>query len=155
MNGIIEFLKSPKGRPVAIVFGLLAAVAAVYMVWSSIGPNEAVASSTDRIFICSETGKTFRRTLAIGDTVPVPSPHSGKNTGYEPELCYWTKDGKVKEDPTYVLLNQTAGRPGPTFCPDCSRLVVGLNPPAAPGMTPPPTKAEFDARPRRSGGGGE
>ena len=61
---------------------------------------------------------------------PVKSPHSGKETGYEPERCYWTADGKPKPEPTYVLLNAAVGKPGPTFCQDCKRLVVGLNPPA-------------------------
>jgi len=77
--------------------------------------------------------------------MPVLAP-SGKNTGYEAELCYWTKDGKPKETPTPVLLNIYKGIKGPTFCPDCGRLVVGHNPPAMEGAKPPPTKDEYTPR---------
>ena len=57
--------------------------------------------------------------------------NSGKKTGVPAEACYWTADGGTKKNPTWVLLNELAGKPGPTFCPDCNRLVVGHNP--APG----------------------
>jgi hypothetical protein len=142
-----EFVNSPKGRPIAIGFAVLAVLVGGYFLFGTMfGQSEAAASSTDRVFICSETGKTFRYTLKIGDMTPVLSPYSGKNTGYEPEPCYWTADGKVKKEPTYVLLNQAVGKPGPTFCPDCKRLVVGLNPPATENGKPPPTEQEYSTR---------
>lgn len=149
MSRFSEIINSPRGRPVAMVLGIIGLLGAVYFIWNSLGPSDAAASSTDRIFICSETGKTFRHTISIGETMPVKSPHSGKNTGYEPELCYWTADGQPKPDPTYVLLNDAVGKSGPTFCPDCKRLVVGLNPPAAPGMKPPPKESEYSSRGNR------
>ena len=76
--------------------------------------------------------KAFRYEIKIGDSVPVKAP-SGEKSGYPAELCYWTKDGQPKEDPTPVLLNQYVGKSGPTFCPDCGRLVVNHNPVAVAG----------------------
>ena len=103
------------------------------------------------MFICAETGKPFEYTIKRGDTLPVKSPHSGKNTGWEAEKCFWTADGKFKSEPTYVLLNEHSGKPGATFCPDCGRLVVRFNPPPTAGATPPPKESEMKdrkARPR-------
>jgi hypothetical protein len=48
-----------------------------------------------------------------------------------------------------VLINQWKNSTEPTFCPDCGRLVVGHNPPAVAGSTPPPTKEEYAKNPRR------
>ena len=79
-------------------------------------------------------------------TMPVLSPFSGKNTGYPAELCYWTKDGSIKTDPTPVLLNTYIGDNSPTFCPDCGRLVVGHNPRAVAGAHAPPTKQEWESK---------
>jgi len=89
--------------------------------------------------------KPFKHTLAPGEGIPVMAP-SGNRTGYPAEACYWTKDGKPKSEPTYVLLNVWKGSKDPTFCPDCGRLVVPLNPIADPSRRPPPTKAEYAAR---------
>jgi hypothetical protein len=85
--------------------------------------------------------------LKVGDQIPVKSPHSGKSTGYPAELCYWTKDGVIKSEPTAVLLRSHLGERSPTFCPDCGRLVVGHNPRPSQGDKPPPTQAEY--KPRR------
>lgn len=82
-------------------------------------------------------------------TYPVKCPDTGKETGYEAELCYWTKDGHPKDEPIPVLLNKYKGDPGPTFCPDCGRLVVYHNPLAVEGHTPPPTEEEYRARARK------
>ena len=60
---------------------------------------------------------------------------------------FWTKDGKPKQDPTPVLLNSWIGKSGPTFCPDCGRLVVGHNPIPGPNSKPPPTKADYEKNP--------
>lgn len=148
MAGIREFFRQPAGKAVAI--GLFVVAMGVFTwVLLSEGSNPAVDSSTERVFMCSETGKTFKYTIKVGDTIPVLSPYSNKKTGYEPERCYWTADGKAKREPTYVLLNETIGKPGPTFCPDCKRLVVPMNPPAIEGGTPPPTEAEYAARRRQ------
>jgi len=108
------------------------------------GDTPDTAFST--MFICTETGKTFRHTNKIGETQPILSPFSGKNTGVPAEACYWTTDGNTKKDPTWVLLNELAGKDGPTFCPDCNRLVVGHNPAPGDFVHAPPTRDEYVSR---------
>ena len=81
--------------------------------------------------------------------IPVESPYTNRPTGYEAELCYWTKDGKMRSEPYPVLLNSHARKPEPTFCPDCGRLVVPLNPAPSEGQSPPPTQPEYAARRQR------
>src|SRR5262245_3846451 len=147
--GMREFLNSSQGK--FVTFGLVAVMFAVagYLIWNAMGPSEAEKLARDRIFIDAKTMKPFSYELKIGDMIPVKAP-SGEKTGYPAELCYWTKDGKAKDDPTPVLLNDRIGKSGPTFCPDCGRLVVGHNPPAMAGAKPPPTQAEY--KPREGGG---
>jgi hypothetical protein len=129
---------------VGISLLVVALLALVFSAWSNlVGDDPVTAASRDRTYICAETGKAFRHKLKAGDIVPIDSPHSGKRTGYPAELCYWTADGGTKPDPTPVLLNSYAGKSGPTFCPDCGRLVVGLNPPPVAGADPPPKQNEY------------
>jgi hypothetical protein len=106
----------------------------------------------DPVFMNAETGYVFHAKLKPDMTIPVVCPDTGKATGYMPETCYWTKDGHVKDDPTYVLLNMYKGVSGPTFCPDCGRLVVLHNPPAVEGRRPPPTQDEYNAEHGQSAG---
>lgn len=83
------------------------------------------------MYICAETQKTFKHKPKPGETIPILSPFSNKNTGYAAEKCYWTKDGDVwkqKLIPTYVLMNEHIGIKDPTICPDCGRLVTMHNP---------------------------
>jgi hypothetical protein len=82
----------------------------------------------ERVMICAETGKTYNYTPHGAETMPYYSPYSHKKTGYLAERCYWTKDGKAKLEPTFVLLNEYAGKEGKTYCPDCGREVVRHNP---------------------------
>jgi hypothetical protein len=138
--------ESKIGQAAAVIVIIAVGIFAYNQVRSLFGQSDAAAHANDRIFVCSETGKSFHVTLNASTQVPARSPYSGKNTGYPAELCYWTADGHVKSDPTPVLLNVYIGKSGPTFCPDCGRLVVGHNPRAQPGMNPPPTKAEYEAR---------
>ncbi len=98
------------------------------------------------MYIDTETGKTFRHKNETGETHPIESPYSGKRTGVVAEPCFWTADGGTKSEPTWVLLNELAGKQGPTFCPDCGRLVVGHNPQPGEGVRPAPTKEEYAAR---------
>lgn len=63
-----------------------------------------------------------------GATFPFVNPKTGASTLYPAEACYWTKDGKAKFPPTYVILNDRLGKPGPTKCPDCGRTVRLFNP---------------------------
>ena len=130
-----------KGAVAAVM--LVAVALAVWSARRNFGTSPAAALAADRVFMCTETGKAFNYTLKRGDELPILSPHSGKRTGWEAERCFWTADGKVKPEPTFVLLNRHKGEKGPTFCPDCGRLVVQLNPAVHAGSTPPPTKEEY------------
>lgn len=149
-----DFFKTSAGKSAAVALSVVALVACFFSVRSNLGDSEAAANSKDRLFVCAATGKTFYKELEIGMQIPVESPHSGKPTGYEAELCYWTKDGQIKNDPTPVLLNGHAGKAEPTFCPDCGRRVTPLNPAPSTGQRPPPTQAEWAARGRRVTAGG-
>ena len=139
-----EFFRSPAGMAVAaivVLIGLYFAVSAI----RGFGSSEAAAISADKVYIDGKTGKPYNYELKIGDPSPAPAP-SGGNTGYPAEACFWTKDGKEKKDPTYVLLNIYKGTKEPTFCPECGRLVVGHNPRPGQGVNPPPTKEEYSSR---------
>lgn len=143
MTWVRDFLGSQAGRWTAVAFTAAAVGALGWVLYTSLGDSEAAASSRDRVFICAETGKSFEHEISPGEVIPIKSPHSGENTGYLAELCYWTADGRVKDEATAVLLNIYADKPGPTFCPDCGRLVVGHNPRPEPGATPPPLQTEY------------
>lgn len=150
MRGFRELLRGRRGLAVAVGLIVLAAAALTPTIRRWRADGEAARASRDRVFICAQTGKTFQFLIEPGCTYPVLSPHSHKNTGYPAEMCYWTAEGNPKAEPTPVLLNQYAGIDGPTFCPDCGRLVRGHNPPPRPGAAPPPTRAEIeDARAER------
>ena len=149
-GGLREFLNSPTGKNLAIGGAILMVLVAVFLVWRAMGPGEAEALSRDRAFIDAQTMKGFNHFIAIGETIPIDAPSGGK-TGYPAELCYWTKDGKTKKIATAVLLNANVGRPGPTFCPDCGRLVTALNAPPIDGVPDaeqrvPPTQAEYEKK---------
>lgn len=94
-------------------------------------------------YVDSESGKTFSHENTIGEMVPIVSPFTGNRTGYPGVPCYWTPDGQLKKDPTWLILNQTLGRRGPTFCPFCGRLVRPMQPIPVPGDKPPPTQQEL------------
>ncbi len=146
-GGVREFLQTPAGTGVAIGATVVLVAVMVWVVIGSLGGSTAAALSRDRTFVDADTGKPFEHTLTVGETLPVAVPATGKKSGYPAELCYWTADGKVKQDPTPVLLNEYVGKEGPTFCPDCGRLVVGHNPkPEAGDTKPPPTEAQMTAR---------
>jgi hypothetical protein len=144
--GLREFVNSTAGKAISIILALAGIAAIYYSIKSNLGASDVATISRDRIFICSETHKTFEHVVSIGESYPVMSPYSGKATGYRAEACYWTKDGQIKEQPTWVLLNQDIGRAGPTFCPDCGRLVIGHNPMPKLGDKPPPNAAEYGTR---------
>jgi hypothetical protein len=148
VNGLREFFNSTAGKAVAIVL-ILAGLVAIWMsVRSNFGPSDAVSSSRNRMFICSQTMKPFQHEVSLGEQFPVMSPFSGKNTGYPAEPCWWTKDGKIRTEPYYVLLNDFAHKSGPTFCPDCGRLVIPHNPAPRAGDRPPPTQQQYAERER-------
>jgi hypothetical protein len=144
-----SILDGRAGKPLAIAIVLIVIGLAIYQIKSYFVPS-AVAGERERVFIDATTGKGFDHELKLGETFPVEAP-SGNKSGYPAELCYWTKDGGIKKDPTPVLLNSWIGKPGPTFCPDCGRLVVGHNPMAMPGMRPPPTREEYEKEMKAAG----
>lgn len=125
-------------------FALIGAICVGVMVFRSFIADASVSSANTRWFVCAETLKAYKVDLGSVDTIPAPSPYSGKNTGYPAELCYWNADGTAKTEPTPVLLNANKNDPAPTFCPDCGRLVVGRNPMPGEGVRPPPTRAEYE-----------
>ncbi|HVT88263.1 MAG TPA: hypothetical protein VHD56_05390 [Tepidisphaeraceae bacterium] len=136
------FFDTRTGKITAIV-GILAAVAViVYSVWGFLGASNAAQLSKHGNYIDAATGKPFMYEIHEGSKIPVPAP-SGGNTGYPAELCYWTKDGKVRNEPFPVLLNRYIRKTEPTFCPDCGRLVVMHNPAPSPGQAPPPLESEY------------
>lgn len=142
---IREFLDTKQGRVTSIAFAAAVICVCGWMIWSNLTPSVAMQMSNTRHFICSETGKEFTASIDDGESYPRTSPYTGKKTGYPAEACYWTRDGKIKSTPTYVLVNSYLDKPGPTFCPDCGRLVVARNPrPQADRV--PPTEAEYKNR---------
>lgn len=145
MQAIRDFLETPAGKAVGV--GL--AVAAGLLFWTSLRKNfanEAAALSRRRVLMCAETGKSFEADLGDGSKIPFRSPHSGKDTGYPAEFCYWTKDGRPTSEPTPVLVGFYLGSDEPSFCPDCDRLVVPRNPTPFAGAKPPPKRAEYEPR---------
>lgn len=79
------------------------------------------------VCVDAETG------AVVKDFVPPPGqlmPWQGKGykTLYAAERCYYTKDGKVKSEPTFVLVKKLLGLEEETLCPDCGRKVVLRNP---------------------------
>lgn len=117
------------------ILSIVAAVAAVLVLGiiilraTLLAPVAPGDFSRHRTVVDSETGEVFKD-FGIPDNSSMPwtNPKTGKKTLYQGEACMWTKDGKAKLDPTYVVLNEMIGKPGPTICPDCGRVVVPHNP---------------------------
>jgi hypothetical protein len=150
LPGVREFFSTKAGYATSIALILVALFFLGFTLKSNLGPAHGITMSARRVFVCSETHKSFTVDLEPGMKPPLKSPYSGKNTGYEfNEVCTWTADGKVAGEPTYVLMNRTLGKSGPTFCPVCQRQVVSDNPQAEPDRKPPPTETEYRARVRK------
>lgn len=119
-------LGSSRVKLIAAVVMLV--LAAGVLGWQLMSGERSVASETsERVVIDSETGEVIKRFDIPKTPAPWTNPRSGKATLFAAEACFWTKDGKAKTEPTYVLLNQYTGKPGPTICPDCGRRVTWLN----------------------------
>lgn len=149
IESLRHFLTTTAGKVAAAASAVVAVGVLFVVARGHLGEPALAAQSRERVFVCAETGQTFSHTIKAGDTFPVMSPHTGRPTGHQAELCYWTKDGQPKDEPTYVLLNQYKSAKGPTFCPDCDRLVVNFNPGPVAGVAPPPTRAEHGQRKAR------
>jgi hypothetical protein len=152
--GMNRFWRIPRSKGgMALVLGLIFAALVTYgSIRAFFQANPAGEASRRRLFICAKTRKSFWFTVQEGTMIPVLSPYSHEATGYEAELCYWTAGGEIKADPTAVLLNSHLGRGEPTFCPDCGRLVVPLNPAPRVGDRPPPRREDFLQRNAGNGG---
>lgn len=150
MEWLKRFFGTPAGMVVGTCIGLGLCLILYWEVRDIFNPP-ALADMRQGYFICSQTGKAFRHELTAGEAIPIYSPYSGSNTGYPAELCYWNADGTIKSTPTPVLLNSWIGKPGPTFCPDCGRLVVARNPYPSPNSKPPPTREEYERMHASSG----
>lgn len=75
----------------------------------------------------AESGEVFLQFPLEGTGFPQANPKTGKATLYPAEACYWTKDGRAKLEPTYVVLRTWFGDRNPTKCPDCGRVVTKSN----------------------------
>lgn len=119
--------RNNKAIAIAAAIGIIAL--GIFIVTNFLGGQDASAASNSRVVIDSETGevnKTFR--VPDGKSFPYENPKTGRATLYPAEACFWTKDGQIKDEPTYVLLNEFAGKSGPTICPDCGKPVRSHNP---------------------------
>lgn len=105
-----------------------ALIVAVVIIWYNLAGGSPARYANERVFVCAETGKAFEHTLQAGETQPIYSPYTKQNTGWIAEPCYWTKDGRAKKEPTWVIERRRMGLEGKTYCPDCGREVVGHNP---------------------------
>src|SRR5690242_16326573 len=87
------------GRISAIAVVMVLVIFAGWSMYGFFGKSDAQAIAGNRLFICAQTGKSFHHEVKRGETLPILSPFSGQNTGYPAELCYWTKDGQLRQDP--------------------------------------------------------
>jgi hypothetical protein len=122
---------SKKRQWMAVAAAILSLLIVTVVVYRAIAAsmNSPSSSSKIRTLIDKDTGKTyvdFR--VPDGVTWPMVNPDTGNASLYPTEMCFFTKDGKAKLEPTYVLLNEIIGKPGPTRCPDCGRTVTFHNP---------------------------
>ncbi len=128
----MEFLKSANARKSA---SIALVVVSVLVLGYVIARHTVLAEpsleklSRQRAMIDSKTLKAYpSANVPDGSSYPWKNPDTGENTLYPAEFCFWTKDGKAKLEPTYVLLNELVGKPGKTACPECGRTVVAHNP---------------------------
>ncbi len=125
---------SPGRKKALTITASVVFVAAIGVAWYMQSGSDPAAVANLRVFMCSETGKTFEHKIVEDEVEPIESPFTGRPTGYSPEACYWSKgeDGKwkAKLTPTYVILKRTLNPESreKTFCPDCGKEVRGHNP---------------------------
>lgn len=138
--------KQKKKVAMAAASILVIAVSFVFIFRAFGSSNSIAEESRHRDVICSETGEVFLDfNIPIDSRFPYKNPKTGQNTLYPAECCYWNADGTAKTRPTLVLCNELIGKPGPTRCPDCGRVVVPHNP-------APPMELMIEAARREKGG---
>ncbi len=135
-SSIVKIGLSLVGGAVALVIALL--VFKSYLIESNT-PGDPNLS----MYVDATTGKSFSHRNEVGEVIPIQSPYSKQNTGYPAVPCFWTKEGTLKKEPYWLLLNSQVGKPEPTFCPDCGRLVRPQQPKPKPGDKAPPTQQEL------------
>lgn len=128
---LTNFLTSKPGKIVTIGLIVLALGVIVYVTFWPDDHSNLVADVNTQTWIDTD-GNVFRKKLVAFEPPDAKGPN-GK-AAFRAELCYWTKEGKTKTEPTPVLLNSNIGKPEPTYCPDCGRLVTPLNAPPMPGI---------------------
>jgi hypothetical protein len=104
------------------------AAAAVFVVITLRRASPDIGKLTQHALKCAECGHVVEYVPAVGDNFPMTCKECGKQTAWIAEACFWTKDGKAKRDPTWVLVKKQMGLEGRTYCPDCGKEVVGHNP---------------------------
>lgn len=111
---------------VVVAVGVLVYV--VFSTMQSIANDPRRAAAYTRVMDL-ETGEYIEKFPFTGERLvfPAKNPKTGRNSLVPVELCYWTKDGKAKMEPTPVILNQWLNKSGPTTCPDCGRPVTKGN----------------------------
>ncbi len=121
--------KVKKAVSVALAVGSVALLGFVVLRHTVFAEPSLEKLSRIRAAVDSATGEAFPSVeVEDGTAWPWVNPKTGQRTLYPAEFCHWTKDGKAKFEPTYVLLNEIVGKPGKTICPDCGRVVVAHNP---------------------------
>jgi hypothetical protein len=127
----------------AILAGIAAVVGiaamCIFMFYNFFGSDTASVSAR-RVVIDNETGEVNEKFPVAAGAFPYVNPKTGRATLYPAESCFWTRDGKAKLQPTYVLLNEYCNppKPGPTICPDCGHVVRAHNPHPPSNLFPQP-----------------
>src|SRR5438105_1513077 len=102
-NSLRSFFEGPAGKATGIGLAIIGIVAIAQSIRSNLGASDAARLSQSRHYVDAVTGKDFEAPVIPGTTDPVKAP-SGGNTGYPAEECWWTRDGKIRSSPYYVLL---------------------------------------------------
>lgn len=118
-----------KKKFVAISLTALSVVVLAFTIWSTVRSYQNDPKRLARLntLMDAETKEVFLQFPLEGTGFPQVNPKTGKRTLYPAEACYWTKDGKAKLEPTYVVLGTWFGDRNPTKCPDCGRIVTKSN----------------------------
>ncbi len=128
-GGLVQKPGGPLSGSLGLFVSIVLLIGAGYLAYTTFYQAKPVKPEpVERLYLCQETHKTFIYKRGQDEKLPVMSPYSHKRTGYPCERCFYGKDGKVKDKPTYVILNTYVGKTGETHCPECGRLVVGHNP---------------------------
>lgn len=133
-----QFLTTTPGKVTSIVIAVLMLGLVVYSYNATFSNDLNIPDHF--VYIDADNNKTFEVDRSEGMKSPVKSPFSGKMTGYPASPCYWTKDGKIRNEPFWVLPNRARGSQEPTYCPDCDRLVDEQANQPYPGTEPPPKR---------------